>query len=341
VFLLDIFITFWSGKMTQRYMFDTRQAARFALALLLALFGVGAFASAQANDLAALLEVREGTVEVRRVNTQQWIAVRVEAIVGVGDGIRTGADGRARITFFADGIESELLPGTETRIESFSGGDQRFALNFEVVLGQTVQRIGRALDASSSYTVTTPGMSLAARGTLFEVRVEENGRSAMLVRESMVEASSEGESAPVDAGFGVRSGVDEALSDVVRASTFAQLDAALDGCAVTVTTPDDVRLNVRLAPRLDAPRVGTIAASEVTLLYGVTESGGWYRLPFRGGFGWILSSTVVIQEPCAGLRVFPLDTQPEDPTLYTSLGDPVSLDEIIVPAVEATPESGS
>jgi ferric-dicitrate binding protein FerR (iron transport regulator) len=332
--------------MTLRSLFNTHHAARFVVALIIALLGLGAFARAQSSDLAALLEVREGTVEVRRVNTQQWIAVRVEAIVGVGDGIRTGADGRARITFFADGIESELLPGTETRIESFNGGEQRFNLNFEVVLGQTVQRIGRALDASSSYTVTTPGMSLAARGTLFEVRVEEDGRSAMLVRESLVEASSDGENARVDAGFGVRSEVDEPLSDVVRASTFEQLDSALDGCMVTITTPDDVSLNVRLAPRLDAPRVGTIAASEVTLLLGVTESGGWYRLPFRGGFGWILSSTVVIEQPCAGLRVFPLDTPAEDPALYTSLGDPVSLDDL-TPAVgmaeptESAPESGS
>ncbi|MDZ4770216.1 MAG: SH3 domain-containing protein [Chloroflexota bacterium] len=293
--------------------------------------------TAQGSDLAALLEVLDGTVEVRRVNTEQWIAVKIEAIVGVGDHIRTDATGRARITFFADGIETELLADTETRIDSFNGSEQTFNLNLAVVVGQTVQRIGRALDASSSYNVTTPGMSLAARGTLFEVRVEDDGRSAMLVRESTVEASKDGENAAVTPGFGIRSEAETALSAVVAATTFEELYAALDGCPATLTTPDDVSLNVRLAPRLDAPRIGTIAAADVTELFGVTEAGEWYRLEFRGGFGWVLSSTSTIGTPCAGLRVFADNYLGEDTTLYSELGDVVQLEDLVTP--EPTPGS--
>lgn len=295
---------------------------------------------AQGDDLAAVLEVLDGTVEVNRVNTQQWIAVRVEAIVGVGDHIRTDGTGHARITFFSDGIDTELLPNSEMRIDQFSGSEQTFDLNVAVLIGETAQRIGRALDASSRYTVTTPGMSLAARGTQFAVRVEDGGRSAMLVSEGTVEAGKDASLADVPPEFGIRSAVDGVLSDVVHAKTFAELDSALDGCTATLTTTDDVSLNVRIAPNLNAPRVGIISASDINKLVGVTENGHWYRIEFRGGFGWVLSSTAAIQEPCAGLRTFPNDQGPEDAALYTSLGEVITLDEIqstIQPTLQPTP----
>jgi hypothetical protein len=270
--------------------------------LLFLLVGLLTFAlfsavSAQESDLAAVLEVLEGSVEVNRVNTAQWLPVRVEAIVGVGDRIRTDSTGTARITYFA------------------------------------------ALDASSSYLITTPGMSLAARGTRFAVRVEESGRSAMLVSEGLVEAGKAGISSDVPPSFGIRAPVDEPLSDVVRATSFEELDAALDGCVATVTTPDDVSLNVRLAPDVNAPRVGVVGAADVTRFVGVTQSGGWFRIDFRGGFGWILSSAAVVATDCAGLRIFPDDPGAEDVSLYESLGNPVSLDDLTTAVPDVAPEA--
>jgi uncharacterized protein YraI len=282
---------------------------------LLAALSISSTAAAQ-NELAAALEVLSGGVEMKRVNTSNWIAIRVEAVVGVGDVLRTDASGRARITFFADGTETELLPGTEYRINRFEGSADRFNFNAEVLVGQTIQRLSRLLDANSSYDITTPAMSLVARGTEFAVRVEENGRSAMLVREGEVEADAESASAAVPPGFGVRAAIGEPLSDVVRASTFAELDAALDGCAAVLTTPDDVSLNVRSGASTSAERIGYIDASSVTRLFGVTSSGSWYRIAFDGGFGWVLSSSAEIAAGCAGLRVFPdnfregMSTQP-------------------------------
>lgn len=309
------------------------------LLVVLVTFAIHSAVSAQDSDLAAVLEVLEGNVEVNRVNTAQWLPVRVEAIVGVGDRIRTDSTGTARITFFADGIESDVLPNTEIRIEHFSGTEQSFDLNVEVLIGETAQRIARALDASSSYLITTPGMSLAARGTQFAVRVEESGRSAMLVSEGLVEAGKDENTSDVPPDFGIRAPVDQPLSDVVRASSFEELDAALDGCVATVTTPDDVSLNVRLAPNVDAPRVGVISAAEISKFFGATQSSGWYRIAFRGGFGWILSSAAVVETDCAGLRVFPDDQGAEDAALYESLGDPVALEDLTITTPDAAPEA--
>ena len=61
-------------------------------------------AMAQAPDQqAAVMSIIAGDVAVRRVNTVNWITTAVEAIVGVGDHIRSNDQGRSRITFFEDG----------------------------------------------------------------------------------------------------------------------------------------------------------------------------------------------------------------------------------------------
>lgn len=292
-----------------------------AVAALLLLTVFNGFA--QGGELAATLEVLGGTIEVKRINTENWIAVNIEAIVGVGDTIRTNGTGQARITFFSDGVETDILPNSEFSIDTFTGGtevDDSFNLEVSVVIGQTVQRLGRVLDASSSYDVNTPGMTLAARGTEFAIRVEDTGRAGMLVKEGLVDAGSDGTTADVPAEFGIRSAVDETLSDVVRASTFDELDSGLDGCTVIVSTLDDVRLNVRISPNIDAFRIGTIDAADIDIFYGVNTSSNWYRILFNGGFGWILSSASDVQDSCAGLRVFP-DDHSEDIETYDSFGE--------------------
>jgi hypothetical protein len=282
---------------------------------------------AQSDGLAATLEVLTAGVEVRRVDTVNWIAVAVESIIGTGDSIRTDDTGRARITYFGDGTDVVLEPNTEYRIDVFRGSDTEFSIQAQVLVGQTIQRIGRLLSGGSSYDLVTPAMTLAARGTVFDVRVQDGGRSAILVREGEVVATDEAETAPVPSGFGIRADVEGELSDVVRAETFAQLDAALDGCAASATITDDVSFNVRIAPRLDAPRVGTLLVADLDRAYGVTAS-GWYRIVFRGGFGWVRTGALVIDPDCAGLRLFPDDAEAEDATLYEALGDAVSLDDL-------------
>ena len=296
------------------------------LLLLLTIFN----GLAQDSELAATLEVLTGTVEVKRVNTENWITVKIEAIVGVGDTIRTAETGQARITFFSDGVETDILANSEFSIDTFTGGtaiDDSFNLEVSVLIGQTVQRLGRVLDASSSYDVNTPGMTLAARGTEFAIRVEDSGRAGMLVSEGTVDAGANGENSDVPAEFGIRAAVDEALSDVVRASTFDELDAGLDGCAVVVTTIDDVRLNVRIAPNVESFRVGTVDASAIDIFYGVNTSGGWYRIAFNNGFGWILSTESNVESTCAGLRVFP-DDHMEDVNSYDAYGEVIDPSDI-------------
>lgn len=309
---------------------------RVVVLINILLLAVGVFVTSAQSELAATLEVLNAGVEVQRANTSNPIAVNLEAIVGVGDIIRTDDTGQARVTFFADGTDVTIEPNSEYQIVRFEGGDDDFNLTVEIIVGEATHRLNRTLGSESSYDVETPGMTLAARGTVFAIRVENDGQSGMLVREGLVDATANGDSADVPQEFGIRSEEGEDLSDVVRASSFDELNAALDGCTAIITTDDDVSLNVRLGPSRDTARVGTIAAEDIDIIYGTNTSGNWYRILFREGFGWVLASTIDIDSTCAGLRLFE-DTQIEDPSLYNELGETIEVDALIVP--ETTPEA--
>lgn len=316
-----------------------KQLSIKVIACVLMILAILGAVSAQ-GERAATLEVISGGVEMLRVGTDNWIAVNVETVVGVGDVIRTDETGVARITFFSDGVDTDVQPSSEYRIDTFEGDDTTFTLQVSVLVGQTTQRLQRILDAASTYSIETPGMTLAARGTEFAVRVEDSGRAAMLVTEGVVDASNEADSAEVPAEFGIRSEEDAPLSDVVRASSFEQLDNALDGCSATVTTVDDVSINVRSAPSVDAEQIGFVSASEIDLFYGRTATTGWYRIDFEDGFGWILASAADVSGDC-GLREFPDDFAEDGAVITPSVQSTEDATEATAEPTEApTDEAG-
>jgi hypothetical protein len=279
---------------------------------------------AQTTELVASLETIQPGVSVRRSGTTDFLPIQRESLVGVGDSIRTDAKGSARITFFASGTDTTVLPASEFRIDDFKGTEDQFTLSLTVVAGQTTQRIAKLLDSGSSYTINSTGLELAVRGTEFAVRVEQSGRSALVVSTGMVATSgkvadAKATPAPVPAGFGVRGEKDKGLSDVVKATNFEQLDAALDGCEAVIGTLGDVVLNVRLGPGLKYPRVGQLPNKVRQRVIGMTESKEWYRVEYKGGFAWVFGPALGLDKLCPGLRQFPNDQKPEDRSLYTGL----------------------
>lgn len=303
--------------------------SRLGMAMMVAvlmLSGVASVLHAQETELVAVLEVIEPGVRMQRLGASVWADVQVESIVGAGDVIRTDSDGKARITFFADGTFTELEPDTEYRIIEFNGTEERFSLSVEILAGIAVQQFARLLDPASSYDVLTPGMAMTVRGTDFAVRVEGDGRSALLTYDGLVEAGGSGTSAAINPGFGVRSEVGQELSPVVPATSFEELDAALDGCAGTMTSDADVRLNVRVGPGVDFGRVGSIDPQEIVHILGVDESGMWYRIPFNDGYGWVSAAQFMV-DTCEELRRYTADDDDyiEDVGLYTQTGEVAEL----------------
>jgi hypothetical protein len=303
-------------------------------------------AKAESNNLVASLTRTGGTVEVNRVDTVQWIAINSETLVGVGDSIRTDGAGVATITFFANGTQTDLLPNSEFRIDTFNGTDTQFQLSVSVVVGQTLTRVTKLLDSGSTYTVNSTGLELGIRGTVFSVRVESSGRSATIVQQGLVKAHNNGSTtgaatndADVPAGYGVRAEASKGLSEVVHAASFAQLDAAIDGCGATLSIFGDVTLNIRSGPNLSFPRVGRLDNNQPLKILGTTISSGWYRIPFKGGIAWALfaGNVVHIDPKCSILPKYPNDWQGEDVTRYVGLDSDVNLTVTPTPEPILTP----
>jgi hypothetical protein len=298
---------------------------------------------AQTNDtdLVASLVRGLGVVEVKRVNTANWVAIGRETLVGVGDSIRTGVGANAQITFFSNGTVTDIEPSTEFRIDTFSGSESQYQLAVTVVVGQTTQRVFKLLDSNSSYTINSTGLELAVRGTELAVRVEPSGRSAMIVQTGAVKTMNTGGAssaapAEVDAGFGVRAEHGKGLSDVVPANSFAALDTALDGCPTTLQFKDDVALNVRLGPNKSFPRVGRLDANATITLIGVTDTTHWYRTPFKGGYAWFTYSALTTGSDCALLRKFADNYGPEDASKYQNLDSDITLSPVATAEPTAT-----
>ncbi|HVO42563.1 MAG TPA: hypothetical protein VMT34_08065, partial [Aggregatilineales bacterium] len=244
--------------------------------------------------------------------------------------------GRARITFFANGTDTDVLPSTEFRIDDFTGSAAQYQLSVTVIIGQTTQRVEKLLDPGSSYQINSTGMEMAVRGTVFAVRVEKSGRSATIVGKGLIKSKGiAASSATVDVpeGYGVRADATRGLSDVVKATSFAQLDAALDGCAAVVQTIGDVVLNVRIGPGLSFQRIGQLETRRLEHVIGETETTKWYRVPFKGGFAWVFAPALKLDSGCAGLRQFPDSYGPENGSLYSGLDK----DIVLTPIPTATP----
>lgn len=288
--------------------------------LVLLVSGLWVSVATAQTERVAILEVLNEGVEVKRAGTDLWIPVGVESIVGVGDSIRTDATGEARITFFGTGADTELEPKTEFMIRRFEGDEDSFTISIEVLSGITRQQVSGFLDLNSSYELITPGMAMTVRGTEFAVRVEDTGRSSLVTSDGVVAASAERSSEEIAAGFGVRAPVGEELSAVVPATSFDELDAALDGVAATFDTTADIRLNVRSGPGVNYERVGSLDPAEITTVLGIDETGVWYRIAFRDGFAWVSGELINVAVDLDKLPRYNSDFS-ENITLYTSIGD--------------------
>ncbi len=311
------------------------RAARLVLVLLVVLSMAAPIWRAvwAQEELVASLEVLNAGVEVKRVNTDTWVPIRVETLVGQGDAVRTDDTGRARVTFFVNGSETELEPNTEYVIREMEQTDNGFHFTLEVLAGITRQQIAQLVEGDSYYRVITPSMDITVRGTDFATRVEGSGRSALLTFDGLVQADNDLAAAEIPPGYGVRAPVGKPLSDVVPATTFEELDAALDGCSASFSTEADVRLSVRLGPSREAEYIGSIPPEDITTVMGVNDGGGWYRIRYRNGYGWVDSTLMDVNvDATCPIAHYP-DDYAEDAGRYGWRGDDVELYAVVTAPV--------
>ncbi len=272
-----------------------------------------------ANQVARLHVVAPG-VEVQRLDTATWVPIRVESLVGVGDNIRTTDKGRATLDGFDGVLEVTIAPNSAMVLRVFSGDTQAFMFTVKLLSGFANYRTRRILDGAAQFIFETPTFSGSLANGAVDLRVEADGRSAALLTApgTVTLIGHDQNSVTLVPASGVRAQMGAPLSEDVHATSFVTLDSALDGCPSTLTLNGDVTLNVRLGPAASFDRVGGLDSNTPLRAMGVTNGGGWYRIRFLGGFGWIKVDRLPLNRSCAGLRHFPDKFGPEDHALYQS-----------------------
>ena len=142
--------------------------------------GRGAPSSAvvrQELDEQATLESRQQEVQWSASGETDWWAVLFRENVRVGDRVRTGETGSARLVYF-EGTVTELGPETGLlvrRLERSPGGN--LVTNFFQAAGTTVNRVVQLVDPAGRFDVETPAAWVFVRGTTPMVAVTDGGNT--------------------------------------------------------------------------------------------------------------------------------------------------------------------
>lgn len=282
-------------------------AIRLLLIIVLGVLNAGMAHAQDKPNLVARLRVETPGVELRRVNTIAWLPIKVESLVGVGDSFRTTETGRATLSHFDGLVVATVLPRSELTLNTFNGDSKAFELELAATRSFQDFQTLRTLDDKSAFGVVLPTFGFKILSGTIRTRVEDNQRSAALNNAPNSQAVitwKDGTSLTLDPNTGVRVGEGEAKGELVPARSFAELDSALDGCSSQTSVGGDVQINVRAGASLDAPRIGGIDGKSAVQAMGATLKGGWYRIRFKDGFGWIAVDKLPVDKNCARLRPY-------------------------------------
>src|SRR4030042_734545 len=116
-----------------------------------------------------------GEVLVKKSGSASWIAAAAGMKLEVGDQLKTGSDGYAEIRFF-EGSVMEVEAGSEIQINEMTlASTGSTSISLTQLVGNTVNRVQKLVDSSSTYEVETPAGTAVVRGTTFTVIVEGDG----------------------------------------------------------------------------------------------------------------------------------------------------------------------
>ncbi len=263
--------------------------------LLMSAFSV----HAQTPSYAALLTITHSGVEIRRANTEAWVALpeNSESPFGVGDVLRTDETGRALLTFL-DQIDLLILPESTYELLEF-GNELDARINGYAVQRQTQTPRFRAyrleVMGSAPLVVTSPAAWLAVWPDVVTVA---EGEAKIITND--VEHT-------VTAGEGIRAvpGGEPDITPLESPLNAARLVGLLDGCPGEMDTVNNLNVNVRFGSDLRQGVIGNIPNATPVSVMGVNLSGTWYRIQAFSGFGWVQQPLVA--NTCADLPILPDD----------------------------------
>jgi hypothetical protein len=284
------------------------------------------------GEIGAVLRIIFAGVEVRRANTNAWIAMRpgAQMALGAGDSVRTDLTGRAWIEF---GVEASvgrvlLLPASFYTLGAYLPD----AIDAEIG-GRAVHQIAADGIVYRVFEPITPGFRVRAESAAHFATQSRPFRSLPILEPinsgtrsvSVVVAAAERPiqimifddvRATVDAGEGLVTPVSAADIPVpIRLDVplrFSELEVAAtaevcDAIATPTTAP---RLLARIGANDDYRSMGAFDFGEPLRIVGRSESGRRYRIAYFSAFAWVVEDGVQLAPGCdlGALAVFPSST---------------------------------
>lgn len=133
----------------------------------------GTYSQGQAQTWDARLKVVSGEVQMKSVDTPDWVKVTGEVPLDPNDTVKTSADGLAELYLDDKGV-IYLNRNTELEVSSLDQDDSVFSLSF----GSLVAKIKHFLSEKQKFKVRTPAAVCAIRGTEFAVEYSQMSKES-------------------------------------------------------------------------------------------------------------------------------------------------------------------
>ena len=154
-------------------------------------------------EATATLTILAGTVEMADASGNFQPAVDGASLVA-GDTVRTGADGRAEISYL-EGSTTRLDFGTTFHITFLEiDDDGTTTISAEQLTGNSYSRVVELVNARSRFDIETPTAVAAVQGTEYAVLIDPaDGKTTVVVIDRSVRVTGETGDTVVEAGFSV------------------------------------------------------------------------------------------------------------------------------------------
>jgi hypothetical protein len=211
------------------------------------------------NSHATLADVA-GVVEITS-DQIAWQEAKSGDVLAAGQRIRTGPSSTATLVFF-DGTQTRLAAETDLTLSILDGEDESLRVELDQNRGRTRHDVVPLKGDEAFYRVHTPGGSAVVHGTVFDVRVSEEGAAEFDVTEGQVAVNAAGQEVLVGPGQMTTAAADTPPAAPITSSqphpnlAFIPDQISGSGCTNTFTViaylenvatdPEDEAINVSL-----------------------------------------------------------------------------------------------
>jgi ferric-dicitrate binding protein FerR (iron transport regulator) len=142
------------------------------------------FLSANAQTLAGRVSYFEGSVEIQRAGTTEWLPAKIKFPVNENDAVRTGKESRCEITLLEDRV-LRFAENSNATLTVPDGGKTQLKTS----KGSVWVNVKKLANRQNSFEVTTGVATAAIRGTVFGVDCDSGKANVLVLKGSVAMAS--------------------------------------------------------------------------------------------------------------------------------------------------------